>query len=461
MDLLQRLERLPLGRPHLKLLLQGGLGYTFDGMDGAIVAFLLPPVTALWSLSSGQVGLLGSSVLIGYLFGALSAGVLGDLIGRRMVMMAALAVYAIASLIAAAAPSWEFLFAFRVIAGFGTGAESAIIAPFLAEFIPARYRGRFVGSLAGFFSFGFVLAALLGYFIVSANSQGWRIVQVLTAVPIVLLLWWRRSIPESPRYLLARGRLDEAEAVVADLERRTVAATGRPLEQVSEPAPEAPPTQPARGSLLKNLAYLWSRDLAKRTAVVWVIWFAITFSFYGFFTWIPSLLVDQGLTITKSFGFSLLIYLAQIPGYYSAAFLSERLDRKWTMAGYLVGGALSALGLALAGSNTGVLVAGIFLSLFMNGTYATVYSYTPEVYPTAIRSTGMGTASAFGRVGGILAPIIIGVAYSGLGFSGVFVMTCAVLGAGVVAVVVFGLRTAGRTLEELTERRLRRQRGLA
>ena len=170
------------------------MGCTFDGMDAALVAFILPSATEVFSLSSGQTGLLGSSVLIGYLFGALSAGILGDLIGRKTVMIGALGIYT--SLVAALSPSWEFLFVSRVVAGIGTGAESAIIAPFLSEFVPGRYRGRFIGSLAGFFSFGFVLAALLGYFIVPNVAAGWRVVRVISAVPIVMVLWWRRSVPE-------------------------------------------------------------------------------------------------------------------------------------------------------------------------------------------------------------------------------------------------------------------------
>src|SRR5262249_51141458 len=176
LNTLRRMERLPFTRFHWRLLWMGGLGYTFDAMDGAMIAFILPVVSALWALTNQQTGLLASSLLIGYLFGAFFAGTLGDLIGRRAVMMYALAIYAVATAVAALAQSWQFLFAWRVIAAFGTGAESAIIAPFLAEFIQRTYRGRFVGSLSGFFSFGFVFAALLGYFVVPRWHDGWRIV---------------------------------------------------------------------------------------------------------------------------------------------------------------------------------------------------------------------------------------------------------------------------------------------
>lgn len=311
-----------------------------------------------------------------------------------------------------------------------------------------RFRGKFIGSLAGFFSFGFVLAALLGYLIVPNLDAGWRWVQVISAVPILMILWWRRSIPESPRWLLQQGRDGEAEAVVRRFEDEIEGATGRNLPPTEDA--EVPPARSApSGSVFANLVSLWRGSLAKITLSTWGIWFAITFSYYGFFTWIPSLLVEQGYSIADSFAFSIAIYLAQIPGYYSAAFLGEYLDRKWTIGLYLAGGAVAALLMSTAAGPATIISYGILLSFFMNGTYAAVYSYTPEVYPTAIRSTGMGAASAFGRVGGILAPIAIGLAYGSIGFGGVFVMTTAVLAAGVLAVIVFGLATASRTLEDI------------
>jgi putative MFS transporter len=452
MSLVDRLDRVPLSRPHYTLLLMGGLGYTFDGMDAAIVAFLLPSVKAEWGLSSAQLGIIGSATPFGFLFGAVIAGILGDRIGRRSVMLYALIFYCVFTLVAAAAPNYPVFVGARVLAGLGTGAESAIIAPFLAEFVAGRYRGRFIGSLAGFFSFGFVLAALLGYFIVPNLDAGWRWVQIISALPIVMILWWRRSLPESPRWLLEQGRSQEAEEVVSRFEEE-ITRDGTSLPSVEEV--EVPSARSASaGSVFSNLATLWRSALASVTASTWAIWFAITFSYYGFFTWIPSLLVEQGYSIADSFAFSIAIYLAQIPGYYSAAFIGEYLDRKWTIGVYLAGGAVAALLMSTAATPTTIIAFGVLLSFFMNGTYAAVYAYTPEVYPTAVRSTGMGAASAFGRVGGILAPIAIGVAYGSIGFGGVFVMTTVVLAAGVVAVIVFGLATASRTLEDISAEEL-------
>nr|WP_274380067.1 MFS transporter [Paraburkholderia atlantica] len=157
-----RIERLPYSSFHRKLLWMGGLGYVFDAMDAAVLAFMLPVLRNQWHLSSVQTGVLGSGTFIGYFFGAALAGILGDVIGRRKVMVWALIIYCLASLVSATAQNWPFFMATRIVAGLGTGAESAIVAPFLSEFCARKYRGTFTGSLAAFFSFGFVFAAILG-----------------------------------------------------------------------------------------------------------------------------------------------------------------------------------------------------------------------------------------------------------------------------------------------------------
>jgi putative MFS transporter len=440
-----RIERLPFAGFHKRLLLMGGLGYTFDAMDAAVLAFILPVLRTAWGLSSVQIGVLGSSTFIGFLFGALLAGALGDLIGRRAVMMWALALYSAASLVSAAVDSWPSFFAARIVAGMGTGAESAIIAPYLAEFVARRYRGSFTGALAGFFSFGFVAAALLGYFIVPAYENGWRIVLVITAMPVVMLLWWRRALPESPRWLESRGRGKEADAVLDKIEAG-FARDGRVLPQ---PVVEmhAPPAK--AGTLLANFMALLAGRQARITIMTWIMWLSITFSYYSFFVWIPSLLVQNGMSITKSFSYSLAIYCAQVPGYFSAAWFNERIGRQATIACYMLLGGASALGLAFAGSDQEIMLAGICLSFFVNGTYAGVYAYTAEVFPTAVRTTGAGLASAIGRIGAIISPILVGYLYPNFGFAGVFGITTGVLLVGAVAVVLMGVPTRGRSLEDI------------
>ncbi len=446
-DLSSRIERLPFGRFHGQLLLMGGLGYTFDGLDLAVVSFVLPVLRPLWSLSSVEVGFLGSATYIGYFFGALFAGLFGDRVGRRTVMVWALVLYCAASLVSAFAQDWTFFLGCRIVAGVGTGAESAIVAPFLAEFVAARYRGRFTGSLAGFFSFGFFAAALLGYLAVPAAPDAWRWVLALTAAPVLLLLWWRRALPESPRWLAGVGRQAEAEAVVARMEEDARRA-GHVLPAASAAAVAAAALSP-RASMAGQLAALWRPGLARITAMSWIMWLSITFSYYAFFTWIPSLLVESGMTVTRSFGYSIAIFAAQIPGYFSAAWFNEKIGRQATIASYMVLGGLSAVALAISRADGAVMAAGVCLSFFMNGTYAGIYAYTPEIFPTAIRATGMGTASSVGRIGAIASPLLVGWLYPRFGFAGVFGTTTLVLLAGALAVLVMGVSTRNRSLEDI------------
>ncbi|WP_395802644.1 MFS transporter [Arthrobacter sp. FW306-04-A] len=416
-------------------------------MDGAVVAFLMPTIKTAFALDNSQLGLVASASPFGFLFGAVIAGYLGDRIGRKKVMMYSLVVYAVASLVAALAGNFEIFLVARIITGLGGGAESAIIAPFLSEFVPSHRRGWFIGALAGFFSFGFVAAALIGRFVVPL-PEGWRWAQVITFLPIVMVLWWRRSVPESPRFLINTGEILRAEHIVESFEQKVRAATRAELPPVEES--RILELEPEKYSMRKALTYLWGPKMWRTTAVTWLIWFVITFSYYGFFSWIPTLLVAKGLTVTKSFDFSLFIYLAQIPGYFSAAWLSERLDRKHTIAIYMVGSAVSAFWLSQMADPAMITMAGVFLSFFLNGTYAGVYAYTPEVFPTWLRATGVGLSSSFGRVGSITAPLIIGVFAAQWGFAGVFGMTTAVLAAGVICTLLFAVRTAGRSLEEIT-----------
>ena len=445
-NIAERIERIPFSRFHWQLLFIGGLGYTFDGLDAAVIAFVLPVLRTGWDLSSVQLGFLGSSTYIGFFFGAMLAGLLGDTIGRRTVMMYALLFYCVASAGSAFADDWPTFLIWRIIAGAGTGAESAIIAPFLSEFVTSRVRGRFTGALAGFFSFGFVAAALLGYFVIPLAPEAWRYVILLTAAPVLMLLWWRKSLPESPRWLVARGRTTEAEGIVERIEARAI-AEGLTLAPFAASAPQVALPQ---HSFLGKLALLWSPKLARITLMSWLMWLAITFSYYAFFTWIPSLLVASGMTITKSFGYSIAIYVAQIPGYFSAAYFNERIGRQATIATYMILGGVSAIGMALAPTDNVVMVAGICLSFFMNGTYGGIYAYTPEIFPTEVRATGVGTSSSIGRIGAIVSPILVGWLYPNFGFAGVFGTTTVVLLVGACAVLFMGVPTRNRSLEEIT-----------
>lgn len=444
-SLIERMDRLPVNRAHWKIAMIGGLGLLFDGMDGSLVSYILPILRDKWALDGLQSGLIGSSLLIGMLIGALTAGPISDRIGRRRVMMWALLLFTLATFVAAFSMNWQMFFLLRVLAGIGIGAESAVIPTYVAELIPAKRRGLFAGAVAGFLAFGYVLASLIGYFVVARFDDGWRYGQIITAIPVLLVLWWRRAMPESPRWLLSRGENDKAEEIVGGIERGVLVPVTSPL---SWKAQGDGTNSPAK--LIQHHELL-GRDLLGRTLLLWLIWMALTFSFFGFFSWIPSLLVDRGLTVTTSFSYVLLMTIAQIPGYYGAAWLNEKIGRKTNIALFLAIGTAGAWLLSQSVDPWQVIASGALLAAGMNGTYAALYAYTPEVYPTRLRATGMGMASAVGRIGGIAAPIIIGVSQQALGFAGVFIMIMSVLAVTAVLVVVFGVSTKGRSLESLTE----------
>jgi putative MFS transporter len=329
----------------------------------------------------------------------------------------------------------------------GVGVNVNIVIPYLAEFAPRRARAAYVGSLAGFFGLGYVLAALVGTFVVARVDHGWRWGLVLVGLPVMLALWWRRNLPESPRYLLLKGRDEEAEAVVAALEDAVRLRTGAPLP---EPGPAEAAGRDTDMGALRQFTALWQGPYLRQTVVTWSMFFVASFAYYGFLTFLPSMLLDRGLSITDSFGYSLLVEIAQVAGYYPAAWLADRTDRKWSIVASLAASTVCALLLSGAGSDTTVLILSVLLGFFLNGLYAPLYTYLPEVYPTRLRSMAAATSDAFSRIGGIVAPMIIGSMYASLRFGGVFTLICVVLAAGCVLTLTLSTATRGRSLESVT-----------
>ncbi len=456
-ELLARLDSLKPGKPHRRLMTMGGLGYTFDSFDGALMGYALSALIIVWAIPKEVGGWLLSSIFFGYLVGALVAGVLADRFGRRRLMMTSLLVFCACSLLMGTASSVTELFIWRALAGVGIGAETALIAPYISEFLPARVRGKFVTRTVGFLAFGYILAGLLAPLVISPNPGiGWRIAAVICALPVGLLLWWRRKLPESPRYLLAKGRIDEATEVVEKMERESGVTAAAAPPAISNVAPNGallttptPLAAAAQRSMFSQLKGLWSGGLARTTLVIWLLWFILTGVNYGFSSWLPTLLVlEKGLTLTNSFLIALITSLVQIPGYYVASLLIDKMERKWLIALFACGATAGAVVVAFADSTTVLIIGAALLAAFTNGVAGVYYTYTAELYPTEVRTTAMGVASAVGRVGAICAPIAIGYLFARIGWVNVFLVLVAALAVAVVVVVVFGARTSGRSLNE-------------
>jgi MFS transporter, putative metabolite:H+ symporter len=388
-----RLDRLPFTREHGRLVVGSGLGWALDAMDVGLISFVMAALAVQWQLSPTELSWIGSIGFAGMALGATLGGLLADRIGRRQVFAVTLLVFGLAT--GAAALSWSVgaLLVFRFLIGLGLGAELPVASTLVSEFAPARVRGRVVVLLEAFWAVGWTLAALIGYFVVPRSDAGWRWALALGALPALYAVAVRRGLPESVRFLELRGRVAEAEAAV----RRFEDAAG--VAPVPSPLPE--PTTPP-GPLA-----LWAAGTRVRTAALWTVWFSINFAYYGAFIWLPTLLVANGFSLVRSFGYTLVITLAQLPGYAAAAFLIEAWGRRATLATFLAGSALGAALFAAADGGTAVLVTGMVLSFFNLGAWGALYAVTPEVYPTALRATGAGAAAGFGRLASIAAPLCV------------------------------------------------------
>ena len=225
--------------------------------------------------------------------------------------------------------------------------------------------------------------------------------------PALYALIVRWGLPESPRWLAQRGRDAEASEVVAGFESSpTLGESRRHRTAPAAPALPAAPA-PAATSARQRLARLWSAELRVRTAALWTVWFCVNFAYYGAFIWIPTILFAQGYDLVKSFGFTLIITLAQLPGYAVAAWLIEVWGRRATLSVFLAGSAIAAVLFGTASGEGAIIATGMALSFFNLGAWGALYAVTPETYPTSLRGTGAGWAAGVGRIASIVAPLSV------------------------------------------------------
>jgi putative MFS transporter len=437
-----RLDRVPLNRFHWRLLILSGLGWMFDAMDVLMLSFLLTPIRAEFKLDATGVGLVASATFVGMFIGAAAAGRLADRYGRRAVFTTTLVIFSIGSLLSALAPTFETLLAARIITGLGLGGELPVAATLVSELSPRAQRGRMIVLLESFWAYGTILAGIVAITVVA--NYGWRWGFAVGAVPALYVAYLRRALPESPRFLAEKGRAPEADAVVRRVER----AGGGALLTL---APAVAPTRAGR----TRFTELFSGRYARRTVMLWILWFGVVLTYYGIFLWIPSILATRGLSQVRSNEFFFLSTLAQVPGYFSAAWLVERWGRKWTLVAYLLGTAVSAFMFGNYGTGSdninlnGLFIWAALLSFFNLGAWGVVYTYTPELYPTSVRATGSGVAAAVGRIGGIIGPYLTPVLVPAIAVSGTFALFMALLLITAAAVAVLGEETRGRSLEEI------------
>ncbi len=399
-SLAARLDDLPFSRRHLRLLTGSGLGWALDAMDVGLISFILAALATQWDLTKTESGWIASVGFIGMALGASLGGLLADRFGRRQVFAITLLVYGLATGASALVGGLAALLVLRFLVGLGLGAELPVASTYVSEFAPTRIRGRLIVILEAFWAVGWTAAALVGYFVIPLSDDGWRWAFALGAIPAVYAVVVRWGLPESPRWLASRGRLAEAERVVLTFESDADVVSRASVRSGGA-------AQPIAITVGARLSTLWSSEFKVRTASIWLVWFCVNFAYYGAFIWIPSILVDAGYDLVRSFGFTLVITLAQLPGYAVAAWLIEVWGRRATLSVFLVGSAVSAVFFGNAAGEAAIIGSGMALSFFNLGAWGALYAVTPEIYPTSLRATGAGWAAGVGRIASIVAPLLV------------------------------------------------------
>ena len=440
--ILERLEKLPVGSFHYKLLMVTGLGWLFDSMDTGLIAFVLPVLAKEWGLTTAQMGWIGSIGLIGMALGAIISGTVADKIGRKKVFSITVLLYSLATGACALAWSYESLLVFRFLVGFGLGGELPVAATLMSEYAPSHLRGRFIVLLESFWGVGWLVAACISYLIIP--KFGWQIAFVLGTLPALYVFLIRLHMPESIRYLFSKDRIEEAKEIILMLEKK--------LNVKSEDfTGKLTPAELGQGVAQPGFKTLWSSAMAKRTLMLWLAWFGIVYSYYGIFMWLPSIVFQQGFAVVKTFEYVLIMTIAQLPGYYCAAWLVDVIGRKYTLSLFLLMSGVASYFFGNAGTPESLLMWGAIMSFFNLGAWGVIYTYTPELYPTNIRALGSGWAAGFGRLGGMIAPALVGVMLANqLGINNVFMMFAAVLVAVAAIVLGLGIESRQKSLEEIS-----------
>jgi putative MFS transporter len=429
----EAVDQIGFGRFQKRLLGVCGVTWAADGAEVLLLGFALPSLIGEFGITPTQGGLTVTATFAGMLVGAWFWGTISDHIGRRMGFQVTVLIFALFGLLSAFAPSWEWLLVLRFLTGFGLGGALPLDFSLYAEFLPTENRGRNLVILESFWALGTIIAAGLAWILVP--SFGWRPLLATSALAAVLVLWIRRSIPESPRYLAISGKTDEAREILAGVAREN-----------DRPAPEGELIAGERQSG-STVARLWKPGLQRTTLMLWIAWFCISLAYYGIFTWLPQAFVAQGFSSLQTYQNTFLLALAQVPGFFSAAYLIERLGRRNTLGLYLIASGVFTFLFAIVTGFSGLLACAMLMSFFALGAWGSLYAWTPELYPTEIRTTGMGWASGMARVAGVITPTLGGILF-GYALVSALSTWAAAFVIGGIAVFLLGVETKSRALSD-------------
>lgn len=439
-ELMARLDRIPVWPYPLRVPIVIGAGFFFSFFDVVTIGFGLPVITQQFGVSAAEASWAITSGLIGYIAGSLLDSRIADRFGRRVSLYLSVGFFSAGSLLSATSPDLGWLIFWRVISGMGIGAEIALVTTYMSELSPAPLRGRFTGwsIVAGFL--GLAMVPFVSLALVPSYDWGWRALFVIGGLGGVLIAFMRRGLPASPRWLVSQGRIAEAEAVVAQAESRAEQRLGSALPAAEE-APAPPTAEPGSGALLRPPAL-------GRVVLLTSMWFVYYVGNYAWLTLAPDLLAKAGFSLKNELASLSLSGLGFVGGAVLAVLVTDRVERKHTARLIAVAWAAALLVIGWFPSTLTVVLAGFLASTTIGLIVPILYTYTGENFPTAFRATAVAVSDGFGHLGGAFCGQIVFALYASFGFAGAF-SGMAATGLLTAVLLSFGVRTAGRSLDEI------------
>jgi putative MFS transporter len=436
-----RLDRLPITSVHRTAIIALAFAYFFELGDINTFSFAAPSLIQQWHITMHQVAFVTSAGFAGMFAGALACGRLADRIGRRRALILAIALYTLASLANVFVWNITSLVVCRFITGIGL-AMTVVANTYVSEVFPAASRGRYLSLILTLGLIGIPATAWVARGLVPVASWGWRLIFLWGALGAISLAFARR-MPESPRWLAQRGEHRQAEAALQVFESAALAQYGT-LAAPDERQTDEPAQRDVR------IADLFERGQRGKTLMLIVVWVFQTVGAYGFLAWVPTLLVDHGFSIVRSLTYTSVIAVCNPLGSWIASLFVERIDRKWYVTINALAVAVFGLLFGFTFEPAGIMVFGALVVIGLQSFVAAVYAYTPELFPTRLRSTGHGLVYGLGRLANVVGPLIISALYSSLGYQSVFVYITVCWALAAAAVGLFGPLTSRRSLEAIT-----------
>lgn len=382
-------------RSGLKLLMIIGTAWLFDAADVALLSFIMPLLKKEWFLTDGQIGLVSSITTVGMMIGAILFGYLADKFGKKNIIIITLLLFSISNLVLALTQNLPQFLLVRFLTGIGLGGELPVATTIIADSFSGHRRSRMLILVDSFWAIGWIVASLLAFLFMPL--YGWRPTVIITSVMALYTLVIRRHLPEQTNIKNEKLNLRVA------------------------------------------MNQIWSKDFRRATLCLSILWFVIMFAYYGMFLWLPSVLIKRGFSIVHSFGYTLIMSFAQLPGYFLAAYLMGKISRKKVLAIYLVGTIIGAFLFGTAQSVWLVVLSSCLLSFFTLGAWGIMIALTPTQYPLEIRGVGIGFTQSIGRIGATIGPYLIGLSLgSGINVTTIFSYFVVSLIIGIL-VLVFGM----------------------